>query len=77
VNHPSVESLRPDRCGGIHATRNLVGQIKKGSVGRGHAIGIAEEELVEGFYGLSLVFRRFGTRDTQGQVSLSSHVLKS
>jgi hypothetical protein len=37
VNRPSVEALRPDHCGGIHATRDLVGQSEKGSVGRGGA----------------------------------------
>jgi hypothetical protein len=47
VNRPSVEALRPDHCGGIRATRNLAGQSKKGSVGRGMRQGIAEGEPEE------------------------------
>jgi hypothetical protein len=33
VNHPSIEALRPDHYEGIHATCDLAGQSKKGSVG--------------------------------------------
>jgi hypothetical protein len=48
VNRPSVEALRPDHCGGIRATRDLAGQSKKGSVGRGErTTGITEGEPEE------------------------------